>query len=162
MRCATIFAVLVASALTPSLVRAADGKPEDIRVPVYAGGSVRLKVNSLATMDLKHDTDMRVVWKDGAWNLPYSKVRTLYVSLSRPTALVELAGATYGASLFGLFKNRKAYLSVRFEEADGSSHTCVFLVPPGAGELVDLLAQKSGKGLTWETHEAKRAIFGKK
>lgn len=137
-------------------------KSEEIRQPVYTGGSMRLQVGGVATMDLKDDAAMRVVWKGGDWSLPYGKIQTLYVSLSRPTALVELAGATYGASLFGLFKNRKLYLSVRFEDTDGASQTCLFLLPPGSGELVELLATKSGHGVVFESHEARRTMEGKK
>ena len=136
-------------------------KPGEVHQPVYAGGSMRLQVDGLATMDLTDDAAMRVAWKGGDWSLPYGKIQTLYVSLSRPTALVELAGATYGASLFGLFKNRKLYLSVRFEDKDGASQTCLFLLPPGSGELVDLLATKSRHGIVFESHEARRTMEGK-
>lgn len=134
---------------------------EEISEPIYAGGSLKVPSGTLGKLDVRDDAALKVVWKGGEWRLPYNRVQTLYASLSRPSALVELAGVAAAFTL-SAFRNRKTYLSLRFEESDGTSHYCYFLIPPGTGETVDVLAKKSNRNVVFESEEARRRLYGRR
>jgi len=52
---------------------------------------------------------------------------------------------------------------VRYEEPDGASRTCLFLIPPsGALESVEILAKKSHRNIVFESEEARRRLQGRK
>jgi len=129
----------------------------------FIGGSAKVPAGKLAVLDVSEEQVMRITWKGGSWELPYSRVQTLYVSLSRPSAMVEMAGATYGLLLLGALRGRKGFLSVRYEDPDGASRTCWFLVPPGGAlESVQILAKKSNRNIVFESEEARRRLQGRK
>ena len=130
-------------------------------VPVYAGGDTKVvPAGQAARLDLRDERFLKLSWKGGgSWELPYERIQTLYVSLSRPSAMVELGGISY-AFLFGALKGRKSYMSVRYEDANGVPRTCYFYLPPGASEAVDMLAQRSKRNPVFESHESKRAVYG--
>jgi hypothetical protein len=135
----------------------------EIRDLVYIGGSAKVPSGKLATLDASDEQAMRISWKGGNWELPYSRIQTLYVSLSRPSALVELGGATYGLLLLGALRGRKGYLSIRYEEPDATSKTCSFLIPPsGALKSVEILAKKANRNIVFESEEARRRLQGRK
>jgi hypothetical protein len=138
----------------------AKGEIQDL---IYIGGSAKAPSSKLAILDLSDEQVMRIAWKGGNWELPYSRIQTLYVTLSRPSALVELSGATYGLLMLGALRGRKGYLSVRYEDPDATSRTCLFLIPPsGALKTVETLARKSGRNIVFESEEARRRLQGRK
>jgi len=135
----------------------------EIRDLAYIGGSAKVPPGKLAVLEVSDEQLMRITWKGGSWELPYSRIQTLYVSLSRPSAMVEMAGATYGLLLLGALRGRKAYLSVRYEDPDGASKTCLFVIPAGSGQnTVDTLGKKSSRNVVFESEEARRRLQGRK
>jgi len=155
-------AVPVGLGLVLLFVAAVGAQPkEEIREPVYAGGALKLPSGATGKLDVRGEATLKVVWKSGEWELPYTRVQTLYASLSRPSAMVELGGVHY-AFLLGAMKNRKLYLSMRYLEPDGSSSNCYFLVPVSASELVDVLAKKTNRNVVFESEEARRRLHGRR
>jgi hypothetical protein len=141
----------------------AETRKGEIAGLTFIGGSAKVPAGKLAVLDVSEEQVMRITWKGGSWELPYSRVQTLYVSLSRPSAMVEMAGATYGLLLLGALRGRKGFLSVRYEDPDGDSQTCWFLVPPGGAlESVQILAKKSNRNIVFESEEARRRLQGRK
>ncbi|MGH9427204.1 MAG: hypothetical protein ACRD2L_12980 [Terriglobia bacterium] len=124
----------------------------------YAGGQAPMPKNVTASVRVG-DEALNLRWQTGQWDLPYEQIRTLYVSLSRPSALVELDAAL---APLALAKKRKCYLSIRYEDVNGSHKIFYFLIARGNGRsLLDALALRSKVGVVFESEEARRAMRGK-
>ena len=105
-------------------------------------------------LDARDERVMRILWVEGSWQLPYERITTLYVSLSRPSAMVELGGEF----MLGALKHRRLYLSVRYDEINEVPAKCIFLVRQGYGQVVDLLAERSKRNVVFETYDARRRL----
>ena len=61
----------------------AGGKAEKPAVPattpVYAGGSLKLPAGTVAKLDTSDDQVMKIAWQENNWELPYSRIRVVYV-----------------------------------------------------------------------------------
>ena len=127
--------------------------------PVYVGGDAPVPSGKIAVLDARDERVMRIQWVEGIWELPYEQITALYVSLSRPSAMVELGNSPLMAPfMLGALKNRKLYLSVRFDEANEVPGKCIFLVRQGYSETVELLANRSKRNLVFETYDTKRRL----
>jgi hypothetical protein len=127
--------------------------------PIYAGGNASVPSGKRAVLDAGDERVMRVLWQEGVWELPYSRITNLYVSLSRPSAMVELGGSLLTAPfMLGAMKNRKLYLSVSYDGLNAPSGKCIFLVRQGYGDAVELLAKRSQRNIVFETFDAKRRM----
>jgi len=151
--------LLLAAVACPAKVMGQEQTGTDRLAPLYAGGAAKIPSDKPARLDVSGDEVLTVRYKGGSWSLSYTRIRTLYVSLSRPPAVGELAGATYGLSLLGLLSKRRSFLSIRYEDAEGVSRNIYFYVPPGGGGILDTLAQKAHLSAVFESYEARRAIL---
>jgi len=134
--------------------------PEDTKVPVFADGWAKVPHGKRAQLDVSGETHMKIVWKEGEWEFPYARVRTLYVSLSRPSEALVAAAATYGVSLLWV-KGKKCYLSMSVEDSDGYLRSIYFLIPEGSGlGALETLKKRSNANLVFESVEARRRIEG--
>jgi hypothetical protein len=127
--------------------------------PIYAGGNASVPSGKRAVLDTGDERVMRILWQEGVWELPYSRITNLYVSLSRPSAMVELGGSLLTAPfMLGAMKNRKLYLSVSYDGLNAPPGKCIFLVRQGYGDAVELLAKRSQRNIVFETFDAKRRM----
>lgn len=126
--------------------------------PIYAGGNAPVPSGKRAALDASDERVMRISWQEGVWELPYDRITNLYVSLSRPSAMVELGGLFTAPFMLGALKNRKLYLSVSYSEANEIPGKCIFLVRQGYGKTVELLAERSKQNVVFETYDAKRRL----
>lgn len=134
-------------------------KDKESNDPIYAGGNAPVPSGKRAALDASDERVMRILWQEGVWELPCDRITNLYVSLSRPSAMVELAGSLFTAPfMLGAMKNRKLYLSVSYSEANEMPGKCIFLVRQGYGETVELLAEQSKRNVVFETYDAKRRL----
>ena len=62
--------------------------------PVYVGGDARVPSGKLAELDASDEKVMRIRWDEGNWEVPYERITVIYVSLSRPSAMVITAGCS--------------------------------------------------------------------
>jgi hypothetical protein len=127
--------------------------------PIYAGGNAPVPSGRRAVLDVSDERVIRILWHEGVWELPYDRVTNLYVSLSRPSAMVELGGSLLTAPfMLGAMKNRKLYLSVSYSEVNEIPGKCIFLVRQGYGQTLELLAERSKRKVVFETYDAKRRL----
>jgi hypothetical protein len=127
--------------------------------PIYTGGDAAVPSGKRAVLDASDEREMRILWNEGVWKLPYDRITNLYVSVSRPSAMVELSGSLLTAPfMLGALKNRKLYLSVSFDEANARPGKCIFLVRQGYGQMVELLSKRSKQNVVFETYDAKRRL----
>jgi hypothetical protein len=93
---------------------------------------------------------LRFVWDKGSWSVPYARIKTVYVSLTRRSAMVEVVGVP-GAP-------RKLLLSLLFTDERGKNRNCVFYLPRGPGaDFLKALEEKVGRSVVYESEEARKA-----
>ena len=102
--------LLVGSVTTAEAQKDGQKKKQTTEDPVYVSGDARIPSGKLAVLDASDERLMRILWVEGVWDLPYDRITNLYVSLSRPSAMVELGGSF----MLGALKKKKLYLSVRY------------------------------------------------
>jgi hypothetical protein len=74
----------------------------------------------------------------------YSEIKTIYISLSRRSVLMELAGL-YGAPV-ALSNKNKLLLSMGLADRPDKTRNAVFYLPAGAGrEFIKSLEKKTGR-----------------
>ncbi len=147
--------LLLAGSVTTGMAKK---KRREVTNPVYVGGDARVPSGKLAELDARDEKVMRIQWDEGSWEIPYERITVIYVSLSRPSAMVEL-GSPF---TLGALKHRKIYLSVRYDEENEVAGKCIFLVREGYGETVELLAERSKRNVVFETYDAKRRLKKRK
>ena len=146
--------LLVGSVTTAEVQKDGQKKKQATKDPVYVGGDAGIPSGKLAVLDASDERLMRILWVEGVWDLPYDRITSLYVSLSRPSAMVELGGSF----MLGALKHRKLYLSVRYDGVNEVPGKCIFLVRQGYGKVVDLLAERSKRNVVFETYDARRRL----
>ena len=157
---AAVFCVLLSASVT---IAKAQGESEEAEKesndPVYAGGNAPAPSGKRAYLDASDERVMRILWHEGVWELPYSRITNLYVSVSRPSAMVELGGSLLTAPfMLGALKNRKLFLSVSYSEVNEKPGKCIFLVRQGYGKTVEVLSERSKQNLVFETYDARRRL----
>ena len=151
--------LLVGSVTTAEAQKEGQKKKQTTKAPVYIGGDAGIPSRKLAVLDVSDERLMRIIWVEGVWDLPYDRITNLYVSLSRPSAMVELGGSVFTAPfMLGALKNRKLFLGVTYDGVNEVPAKCIFLVRQGYGEVVDLLAERSKRNVVFETYDARRRL----
>jgi hypothetical protein len=111
-------------------------------------------------LEVSHADDLQFLWNDQIWKVHYSEIKTIYVALSRRSALVEVFGLE-GAAI-GAAKKRKLLLSFVLADRPGGLRNCVFFLPAGATlEFMKALESKTGRTVVYESEEARRAAQGR-
>jgi hypothetical protein len=162
---AALSCVLLLGSVTDAEAQGADqdaeiqiGKDKESNDPIYAGGNAPVPSGKRAVLDASDERVMRILWQEGVWELPYDRITNLYVSLSRPSAMVELGGLFTAPFMLGALKDRKLYLSVSYSETNEIPGKCIFLVRQGYGKMVVLLAERSKHNVVFEAYDAKRRL----
>jgi len=126
----------------------------------YDAMYVQGRVNELpgkkpGKLDVADATALQFTWDKGTWKVPYTQIKTVYVSLSRRSAMVEAFGLP-GAAI-GEAKARKLLLSLNLTDESGTNRNCVFFLHgPAAPEFWKILEAKTGR-LIFESEEARKA-----
>ncbi len=96
-------------------------------------------------------------WEKGSWKVPYTRIKTIYLSLSRQSALGEAFGL--GGAAAGAMKKRKLLLSLMLNDEEGRPRRCVFFLPQAAPrEFLEKVEKKSGRNVIYESEEARLAV----
>lgn len=111
-------------------------------------------------LDASDPEIFQFTWEKGNWKVLYSEIKTIYVSLSRRSALGEvfgLSGATVGAA-----RKRKLLLSLIVADRPGKTRNAVFYLPVGATrEFMHALETKTGRTVAYESQEARDGAEGR-
>ena len=124
---------------------------------MYVQGRVKeLPERKPGKLDLADATVLQFTWDKGTWKVPFAQIRTVYVSLSRRSAMVEAFGLP-GAAI-GEAKTRKLLLSLNLADESGTNRNCVFFIRgPAAPQFWKTLESKTGRGIVFESEEARKA-----
>jgi hypothetical protein len=102
---------------------------------------------------------LQFTWQKGTWKVPFAQIKTVYVSLSRRSALGEAFGL--GGAAVGAAKKRKLLLSLTLTDEQGKSRNSVFCLLRGATpRFMSELESKIGRGIIYESAEARKAAEG--
>ena len=118
---------------------------------VYWSGHVKeIPEKKQGRLVISGSDPLRFVWDKGSWSVPYRRIKTVYVSLSRRSAMVEVVGVP-GAP-------RKLLLSFLLSDERGKNRNCVFYLPRGPGaDFWKALEEKVGRNVIYESEEARKA-----
>lgn len=139
-----------------ALGSAASAQDEDVDA-VYWRGRLPIgdhKVGGRLSFD---DKVLRFSWNAQIWETAVGNVRSIYISLSRHSALTDAFGAYAIPAV--LAKERKLTASIVFT-LDSGERKGVFIVPELTGRFFSRLAEVSGARVMFETVEARRAAAG--
>jgi hypothetical protein len=129
---------------------------------LYVGGSAALPKDVVGVLEVEDDESVKISWEGGRWELPYERIQVLYVSVSRPSAMVELGGIS-AWFLLAAAKNKKCYLSVQYEEPNARPKKCFFLIRGKSGApVLETLEKKSKRPVVFESEEARRRVAGRR
>jgi len=142
------------------LLAAALGHAQTSVAAAYLQGRVsELPEKKPGRLDVGQADEMHFVWQDRVWKVRFTDIRTIYVALTRRSALVEVFGLE-GAAI-GAAKKRKLLLSFVLADLPGVTRNCVFFLPAGAThEFMKALESKTGRTVVYESEEARRAAEG--
>ncbi len=147
---------LLSVVLTASLTAVAMGQ---IDVPAaYLDGAVKEMPEKKPGRLLASDGEaLEFTWDKGNWKVPYSQIKTIYLSLSRQSELHQVFGLPGYA--VGRLKKRKLLLSLIFADEQGRNRRCVFFLPEAAPlKFFETIEKKSGRNTVYESEEARRAV----
>jgi len=100
---------------------------------------------------------LEFTWDKGSWKVPYTQIKTIYLSLSRQSELGQVFGL--GGYAAGRLKKRKLLLSLILTDEQGRSRRCVFFLPQAAPpKFFEIIEKKSGRNVVYESEEARRAV----
>ena len=118
---------------------------------MYLKGRVKeLPKKKLGKLDVSETEVLQFTWQKGTWKVPFAHIKTVYVSLSRRTALVELG--------IPAARKRKLLFSLTLTDEQGRNRNCVFFLPRGSTrEFIRELETKTGRGVIYESTEARKA-----
>ncbi len=113
---------------------------------MYLKGRVKeLPRKKLGKLDVSDTEVLQFTWQKGTWKVPFAHIKTVYVSLSRQPEV-----------LWG--KKRKLLLSLTLTDEQGRNRNCVFFLPRGSTrEFIRELETKTGRGVIYESTEARKA-----
>jgi hypothetical protein len=149
--------LIAAIALSLSMAASARGQTN---VPAaYFDGAVKempvKKPGKLAVDDAGEALEF--TWDKGSWKVPYTQLKTIYLSLSRHSDLGSLFGL--GGYAVGRLKKRKLLLSLILTDEQGLNRRCVFFLPEAAPpKFFEIIEKKSGRSVIYESEEARRAV----
>lgn len=140
------------------LLLAATGWAQEKADAAYFEGMVKeMPVKKPGKLIAGDGPDLEFTWEKGSWKTPYRQIKTIYLSLTRQSALGELFGLT-GAAV-GAMKKRKLMLSLILTDDEGKSRRCVFFLPYAATpKFFSVIEEKSGRKVVYESEEARLAV----
>lgn len=114
---------------------------------MYLKGRVKeLPRKKLGKLDVSDAEVLQFTWQKGTWKVPFAHIKTVYVSLSRRPEVL-------------LARKRKLLLSLNLTDEQGRKRNCVFFLPRGSTrEFIRELETKTGRGVIYESAEARKAI----
>jgi hypothetical protein len=118
------------------------------------------KVNALpkkkpGKLDVSDASVLKFTWDKGSWSVPFGRIKTIYVSLSRRSVMAEAFGV-YGVPA-AVAKKRKLLLSLMLTDEEGRNQNCVFFLPYAASQkFLTTLQTKSGGKIVYESEEARQ------
>jgi hypothetical protein len=100
---------------------------------------------------------LEFTWDKGSWKVPYSQIKTIYLSLSRQSELGLVF--SFPGYAVGRLKKRKLLLSLIITDEQGRNRRCVFFLPEAAPlKFFEIIEKKSGRNTVYESEEARRAV----
>jgi len=115
----------------------------------YQGRVEELPEKKPGKLDASDPEILVFKWQSGTWKVLYSEIRTVYVSLTRRSVMVEAFGVPGG--------KRKLLLSLVVADRPGKTRNAVFFLPAGATrEFMQALEKKSGRTVVYESYEARK------
>ncbi|MBI4471316.1 MAG: hypothetical protein HY646_01530 [Acidobacteria bacterium] len=128
---------------------------------VYAEGSTKVIPDKASgELVLSEDGNLTFTHKSGNWKLPSTQIKTIYVSLSRRSALGEVFGVP--GAVIGAAKQRKLLLSLAASDESGRNIRTVFELRDQTADFLTALGKKSGRTVVYESDEARRAAAGQR
>ena len=130
-----------------------------INIPAaYFDGAVKeMPVKKAGKLAANDGETLEFTWDKGSWKVPYTEIKTVYLSLSRQSALGEIFGLEGYA--VGRLKKRKLLLSLILTDEQGRNRRCVFFLPEAAPlKFFETIEKKSGRNVIYESEEARRAV----
>jgi hypothetical protein len=124
----------------------------------YIDGAVKEMPEKKPGKLLANDGEaLEFTWDKGSWKVPYSQIKTIYLSLSRQSELGSVFGL--GGYAVGRLKKRKLLLSLILADEQGRNRRCVFFLPEAAPmKFFETIEKKSGRNTVYESEEARRAV----
>ena len=111
-------------------------------------------------LDVSDKEILQFKWDKGSWKVLYSEIKTVYVSLSRRSVMMEAFGIYAAPVAAG--KKRKLLLSLVVNDKPGANRNCVFYLPGGANrEFIRALETGTGRNVIFESEEARVGAEGK-
>ena len=119
----------------------------------YQGRVEELPQRKPGKLDVSDAEILQFTWEKGSWKVLYSEIKTVYISLSRRSVMVEVFGVP-GAK-------RKLLLSLVVADRPGGARNCVFYLPRGATrDFMRTLETKTGRRVVYESEEARKGAEG--
>lgn len=156
VRARTVFVLLILFVLSAGVAWAQQSFDA-----MYMQGRVReLPEKKPGKLDVSDADALQFTWEKGSWKVPFSQIKTVYVSLSRRSALGEafgLAGAAIGEA-----KKRKLLFSLSLTDEKGTNRNAVFFLPGAPPpEFWQALEAKTGRPVVYESEEARKGAEGR-
>jgi len=134
----------------------AEQKQPPTTLAAYVQGNVETVPKNKAGKLAVTETGLNFTWDKGAQEIPHSRIKTLYLSLSRRSAMAEAFGV-YGIPA-ALAKKRKLLFSIALTEEQGSSPKYVFFLPAAVTQgFLSILEKNSGRKVIFESEEVRKA-----
>jgi hypothetical protein len=117
---------------------------------VYLQGRIKgIPEKKSGKLDSSDPEILRFTWDKGSWKVPYTQIKTIYLSMTRQSVMVEVFGVP-GAK-------RKLLLSLVFTDDQGNSRNGVFILSGTSNyELVRTLESKTQRQAVYESAEARK------
>jgi hypothetical protein len=124
---------------------------------MYVQGRVKeLPDKKPGKLDVADATVLQFTWDKGSWKVPFAQIRTVYVALSRRSAMGEAFGLP-GAAIAEA-KTRKLLLSLTLTDDSGNNRNCVFFIRGAASpQFWKTLESRTGRDVIFESEEARKA-----
>jgi hypothetical protein len=130
-----------------------------ISVPAaYFEGAVKeMPEKKAGKLEANDGEALEFTWDKGGWKVPYTQIKTIYISLSRQSELGQVFGL--GGYAVGRMKKRKLLLSLILADEQGRNRRCVFFLPEAAPlKFFEIIEKKSGRTVVYESEEARREV----
>ena len=123
---------------------------EPVEVVYFQGRIKGIPERKSGKLDASDPENLRFTWDKGSWKVPYTQIKTIYLSLTRQSVMVEVFGVP-GAK-------RKLLMSLVYTDEQGNNRNGVFILSgTSSSELVRTLENKSQRHAVYESVEARRA-----
>jgi hypothetical protein len=119
---------------------------------VYLQGRIKeIPERKAGKLDPSDPEVLRFTWDKGSWKAPYTQIKTIYLSMTRQSVMIEVFGVP-GA-------RRKVLMSLVFTDEQGNSRNGVFILSGASNHgLLQTLEKRSGRQAVYESAEARKAV----